>query len=128
MWQLCDELGHSSAGDRCSVQTQLLQLLHAMQRGKAGVRHLCVAKRQLLQPTNTRNKNKKKIRSESERRAAGGSVTEQPGQRGELADSPVRDVGVVRQVQLGQHRQSAEEGQPAVCHSVASREGEMSQL
>lgn len=51
-----------------------------------------------------------------------------PGQGGEVADSLVCNLCVVCQVQLWEQSQSREEWQPAVCHRVASREGDASQL
>lgn len=51
--QARDEVGHAPARDGCSVQAELLQLLKAPQRRESRVRHLGVAKRQLLQPAGT---------------------------------------------------------------------------
>ena len=50
-----------------------------------------------------------------------------PGHGRQLADSLVRDLGVVCEVQLRQQGESGEEGQPSVRHRVASGQGELAQ-
>lgn len=51
--QARDEGSHTPTCDGCSVEAEILQLLEALQRYKSSVRHLGVAKRQLLQPAKT---------------------------------------------------------------------------
>lgn len=51
--QARDEGSHAPTRDGRSVEAEILQLLKALQRQKSSVRHLGVAKRQLLQPAGT---------------------------------------------------------------------------
>lgn len=66
-----NELGHSSAGDGCPVQAELLQVQHGQQGREAGVCHLCVAERQLLQPGKDKVNNSVNITPDSQQNGCG---------------------------------------------------------